>query len=409
MHVHARMHASNARVIGGESRARGGDGEADRTPADRTPRGFRERLTRSFVRSFVREDGGAMMATVHATARARATDRETTARRRGRGRGRGGVVVARARDGGDGDGGARASARGRAVVVSDGTALEVRARDGGGGGGGGAGRRRRAPMVFVHGSYHAAWCWEEHFAGYFADKGRATRSVSLRAHGTSGKTPGSAASAAAGTLETHARDVAEVIEAEMKAMGEDAVAPIIVGHSFGGLVAQRVAADDVVEVGGVCLLASVPPTGNAAMVRRFLKRDFFASVKITYAFITKAFGTNAALCRECFFSPELPRADVERFAASINDSSSLRMLDLKTLDASLPVPRPSGTKNRDAPFFILGGSRDFVVDREGLEETSAWFAGELRVVDGLAHDVMLDADWRVAADAIDDWLERNNL
>ena len=350
-----------------------------------------------------------MMATVHATARARATDRETTARRRGRGRGRGGVVVARARDGGDGDGGARASARGRAVVVSDGTALEVRARDGGGGGGGGAGRRRRAPMVFVHGSYHAAWCWEEHFAGYFADKGRATRSVSLRAHGTSGKTPGSAASAAAGTLETHARDVAEVIEAEMKAMGEDAVAPIIVGHSFGGLVAQRVAADDVVEVGGVCLLASVPPTGNAAMVRRFLKRDFFASVKITYAFITKAFGTNAALCRECFFSPELPQADVERFAASINDSSSLRMLDLKTLDASLPVPRPSGTKNRNAPFFILGGSRDFVVDREGLEETSAWFAGELRVVDGLAHDVMLDADWRVAADAIDDWLERNNL
>ena len=233
--------------------------------------------------------------------------------------------------------------------------------------------------------------------------------MSLRAHGTSGKTPGSAASAAAGTLETHARDVAEVIEAEMKAMGEDAVAPIIVGHSFGGLVAQRVAADDVVEVGGVCLLASVPPTGNAAMVRRFLKRDFFASVKITYAFITKAFGTNAALCRECFFSPELPQADVERFAASINDSSSLRMLDLKTLDASLPVPRPSGTKNRNAPFFILGGSRDFVVDREGLEETSAWFAGELRVVDGLAHDVMLDADWRVAADAIDDWLERNNL
>ena len=54
-------------------------------------------------------------------------------------------------------------------------------------------------------------------------------------------------------------------------------------------------------------------------------------------------------------------------------------------------------------------SRDFVVDREGLEETAAWFDGELRVVDGLAHDVMLDAEWRVAADAIDDWLERNNL
>lgn len=317
-------------------------------------------------------------------------------------------MVVRARNGGGGGEDAR-----KAVILSDGTTLEVRARDGvvvangdDADGGSGCGGRRRAPLVFVHGSYHAAWCWEEHFAGYFAAKGRATRSVSLRAHGSSGATPGSAV---AGTLETHARDVAEVIEAELKAMGEDAVAPVVVGHSFGGLVVQRVAADDGVEVGGVCLLASVPPTGNAAMVRRFLRRDFFASMKITYAFITKAFGTNAALCRECFFSPELPQADVERFAAEINDSSSLRMLDLKALDASLPVPRPSGAKNRDAPFFILGGSRDFVVDREGLEETAAWFDGELRVVDGLAHDVMLDAEWRVAADAIDDWLERNNL
>ena len=43
-----------------------------------------------------------------------------------------------------------------------------------------------------------------------------------------------APSARRGRFETHARDVAEVIEAEMKAMGEDAVAPIIVGHSFGG-------------------------------------------------------------------------------------------------------------------------------------------------------------------------------
>jgi len=330
----------------------------------------------------------------------------------GRGGGRAGTsVVVRARNGGSGGEDAR-----KVVTVSDGTTLEVRARDGVvfadgddddyADGGSGRGGRRRAPLVFVHGSYHAAWCWEEHFAGYFAARGRATRSVSLRAHGTSGATPGSAV---AGTLETHARDVAEVIEAELKAMGEDAVAPVVVGHSFGGLVAQRVAADDGVEVGGVCLLASVPPTGNAAMVRRFLRRDFFASMKITYAFITKAFGTNAALCRECFFSPELPQADVERFAAEINDSSSLRMLDLKALDASLPVPRPSGAKNHDAPFFILGGSRDFVVDREGLEETAAWFDGELRVVDGLAHDVMLDAKWRVAADAIDDWLERNNL
>ena len=46
------------------------------------------------------------------------------------------------------------------------------------------------------------------------------------------------------------------------------------------------------------------------MVRRFLARNFVASVKITYAFIAGAFKTNAALCRECFFSRDLPESEL---------------------------------------------------------------------------------------------------
>ena len=29
----------------------------------------------------------------------------------------------------------------------------------------------RPPLVFVHGSYHAAWCFAEHFMPYFAERG----------------------------------------------------------------------------------------------------------------------------------------------------------------------------------------------------------------------------------------------
>ena len=264
-----------------------------------------------------------------------------------------------------------------------------------------------APLVFVHGSYHAAWCYEEYFARYFNARGRATVSVSLRAHGASGTTPGRAA---AGTLAEHARDVGDVIERGMGEAGASGRAPVLVGHSFGGLVAQRVAADDV-RLGGLALLASVPPSGNGAMVKRFLKRDLWASLKITYAFITKAFGKNASLCRECFFSPDLPERDVERFMKKIDSSGALRMFDLKTLDAELPVPRPSGTNNRDIPILVLGGDRDFVVDREGLEETARWYgaAAALDVLGGVAHDVMLDRDWERAARALENWLIENDL
>ncbi|CAN0528726.1 unnamed protein product, partial [Ectocarpus sp. 8 AP-2014] len=40
------------------------------------------------------------------------------------------------------------------------------------------------PLVFIHGSYHAAWCWAEHWMPFLAAKGYETYSISLR--GTSG-------------------------------------------------------------------------------------------------------------------------------------------------------------------------------------------------------------------------------
>ena len=27
------------------------------------------------------------------------------------------------------------------------------------------------PLLFIHGAWHAAWCWDEHFLSFFADKG----------------------------------------------------------------------------------------------------------------------------------------------------------------------------------------------------------------------------------------------
>jgi pimeloyl-ACP methyl ester carboxylesterase len=41
------------------------------------------------------------------------------------------------------------------------------------------------PLLFVHGAYHAAWCWDENFLDYFADKGFRALAVSLRGHGQS--------------------------------------------------------------------------------------------------------------------------------------------------------------------------------------------------------------------------------
>ena len=125
------------------------------------------------------------------------------------------------------------------------------------------------------------------------------------------------------------------------------------------------------------------------MVGRFLRRAPLASLKITYAFITAAFKTNAGLCRECFFSADLPEPTLRAHMASIAASCNVRLLDLKAMNASLPIPRPS------ADLASVRRRR-----RGGLRRRRRGAAGNRRlgntkavVLKRTAHDVMLDTRW----------------
>ena len=48
-----------------------------------------------------------------------------------------------------------------------------------------AGEARPTPLLFVHGAYTAAWCWDENFLPWFAEQGYAAYAVSLSGHGAS--------------------------------------------------------------------------------------------------------------------------------------------------------------------------------------------------------------------------------
>ena len=41
------------------------------------------------------------------------------------------------------------------------------------------------PLLFVHGAFTGAWCWDEHFLPFFAEAGYAAHAVSLSGHGRS--------------------------------------------------------------------------------------------------------------------------------------------------------------------------------------------------------------------------------
>ena len=45
--------------------------------------------------------------------------------------------------------------------------------------------KKEYKLLFVHGAWHGAWCWDEFFLPYFKSKGYSYFALDLRSHGKS--------------------------------------------------------------------------------------------------------------------------------------------------------------------------------------------------------------------------------
>ena len=241
------------------------------------------------------------------------------------------------------------------------------------------------PLLFVHGAWHGAWCWDVHFLDYFAAQGFAAHALSLRGHG---------GSAGRERLRwTRIRDyVADVAAVAARLPAP----PAVIGHSMGGFVVQKYLERH--RPPAAVLLASLPPQGAWRVTLRFAARRPLRFLQGNLTLSLYPLVATPALARAAFFSPELGTADVEAYWRRLQDESYLGFLDMLLLD--LPKPPEAAP-----PVLVLGAERDSIFDRRQVEATARAYGTEARMLPGLAHDAMLDANWRGAADAILDWLK----
>ncbi|KAL5811634.1 hypothetical protein ACOSQ3_026584 [Xanthoceras sorbifolium] len=265
------------------------------------------------------------------------------------------------------------------------------------------GRSEKPPLVFVHGSYHAAWCWAEHWLPFFSGSGFDCYAVSLLGQGESDAPSGTVA----GSLQTHAGDIADFIRENLSSH------PVLLGHSFGGLIIQYYIAKirneqspdtetPFPELAGAVLVCSVPPSGNSGLVWRYLFSKPIAAFKVTRSLAAKAFQTDLSLCKETFFSSTMKDPLVLRYQELMKESSRMPLFDLRKLNASLPVP---SVPKSSLKVLVVGAKDDFIVDAEGLNETGRFYGVSPVCVEGVAHDMMLDSSWEKGAAVILSWLD----
>lgn len=239
------------------------------------------------------------------------------------------------------------------------------------------------PLLFVHGGWHGAWCWE-HFLDFFADAGYRAVALSLRGHG---------ASPTAKPL--HKVSIADYIDDVATVAGELSGAPILIGHSLGGFVIQRYLEDRTAPA--AVLVGSVPPQGVLTLALRVWRRRPSMTMEAWSDRSLLKFLATPALAREYLFCADTPEAIVE----SCRQRAGAESVRAAMTD---PMIRRVRTQRVKTPILVLGAQYDGFVSTAEVRATARAYATEPEFFP-MGHNMMLEPGWADVAERIDGWLQ----
>jgi pimeloyl-ACP methyl ester carboxylesterase len=250
------------------------------------------------------------------------------------------------------------------------------------------GQARPAPILFVHGMWHGAWCWEEYFMPYFAQRGYTVHALSLRGHGASEGNKRFRWT----SIADYVADVAQVVDRLPEA-------PVLVGHSMGGGIVQKYLESH--QAPAAVLLAAAPPKGLLPATLRFVRRHLLAFLKVNLQLSMWPVVATPELAREGFFSAAMPEEQVRTYHDQMGNEAYRAYLDLMLLN----LPRPGRVTT---PLLVLGASRDTLISAADVKSTARAYGTQAEFFD-MAHDMMLEDGWEAVADRIRAWLDEQGL
>lgn len=244
------------------------------------------------------------------------------------------------------------------------------------------------PLLFVHGGWHSASCWDN-FVDYFAAAGYRAVAISLRGHG------GSPAGKA-----FHACSIADYVEDVRTIADSLGGSPVLIAHSLGGFVVQRYLESH--QPPAAVLVASVPPQGVLGLASRIWTRHPWVSMRsLPVGNLTGFIGTTP-LVREHLFSAHTPDEIVETCAARVQS---------EPVRASLidPLFRRVRTERVSTPVLVLGAADDGMVTNAEVRATARAYRTDAEFFADMGHNMMQEPAWTSVADRIDAWLRDRGL
>ncbi|OGP20006.1 MAG: hypothetical protein A2038_10640 [Deltaproteobacteria bacterium GWA2_57_13] len=205
-------------------------------------------------------------------------------------------------------------------------------------------RKFKSPLVFVHGLWSGSWCWQP-WSTHFANFGWECWAVNLR--GRFGER----------AIETLRQlTFQQCVEDLKRVIREAPFPPVVLGHSFGGLIAQKVAEEE--KLSALILLSSLLPGGDpmaSTRALRLLRLKYLPLIWLRQTFCPDERDFSRSWLASL---PERQRSDISR--QMVPESSHL-VSELFRRRVEIDPGHFSG------PVLVVGGSADRVVPVTALK------------------------------------------
>jgi len=249
---------------------------------------------------------------------------------------------------------------------------------------------KATPLVFVHGKWHGAWCWDEHFQSYFARHGYDCTALSLRGHAGS-----------EGRKGLRWYSIADYVSDVEQVVGQLDAPPVIIAHSMGGFITQKYLESHHQHPAAV-LLTAIPPTGLWPTILTLLGQKPGMVLKTLITMNPWVVIETEERARWTLFSGNLSDGLLGKYYSQMHSESFRSFLD----ELGLNLVR---TKKIQTPLLVIGAQNDTVIFPSMVQATAQKYGTSAEIFPDMAHDVMLEAGWEKVAKRILEWLNSNGL
>ena len=250
--------------------------------------------------------------------------------------------------------------------------------------------RKKPPMLFIPGYFASAWVYESYLS-FFAELGYAGFALNLR--GREGSSLQTGVMLGRVSINDFVEDGRQVTRWLIDRLGK----PVVVGHSMGGLIAQKLGEEGLARA--LVLLSPAPPRGISLMSATLFRRQFrYLPALIRSRRVVPRWRDMREMVLNRVPEPE-QRSTFDRFVPDSGRAG--REMSLRSIKVD-----PERVRSNDCPVLVVTSDDDRFIPPRVAQRIAQRYHAPVYMARGHGHMMLREPGWKEGAAFIASWLER---